>query len=99
MSGLKGAQPPTAWVVSRVCEEFGCLPDAACRLLDDEAYSRLAFTIMDLRAYAATYRRFRTGSKHDTMEDVPARTLDEIHQNDLTITMEQAGVRTTTDNE
>lgn len=44
-------EPPWEWIVSRVCEEFGCLPsDAVRELMDDPA--GLALDVMELRAYA-----------------------------------------------
>jgi hypothetical protein len=45
--------PPLEWVVSRVCEEFGCLPTRALWELEHEP-DGLALTIIKLRAYAAT---------------------------------------------
>jgi len=45
------AKPPFEWVVSRICEEFHCLPTAAlAELLDDPA--GMAIEILELRAYA-----------------------------------------------
>lgn len=52
---LSGAldEPPHEWVVSRVCEEFGCLPSHAVRELED-GDADLVFTILEMRAYART---------------------------------------------
>lgn len=44
--------PPERWVISRVCEEFGCLPSQAIREL--ERNEDLVFEIIELRAYAST---------------------------------------------
>lgn len=46
-----GPEPPEEWVISRICEEFDCLPSEAVRELDD-ADADLLLTIMDMRAYA-----------------------------------------------
>jgi hypothetical protein len=42
--------PPTPWIVSRVCEEFGCAPSVALEEL--ERNEALVFDVMELRAYA-----------------------------------------------
>ena len=43
--------PPLEWTISRVCEEFHCLPSEAAReIMEDPA--QMAFDIMELRAYA-----------------------------------------------
>ena len=43
--------PPWEWVVSRVCEEFHCLPSQAVRELMNDP-SQMALDIIDLRSYA-----------------------------------------------
>ncbi len=45
------AKPPFEWVVSRICEEFHCLPTAAINELFDDP-SGMAIEILELRAYA-----------------------------------------------
>jgi hypothetical protein len=45
------AKPPWEWVVSRICEEFHCLPTAAVNELFDDP-SGMAIDILELRAYA-----------------------------------------------
>jgi len=42
---------PFEWMVSRVCDEFGCLPSAAYRELMNDP-SGMALDIMRLRNYA-----------------------------------------------
>lgn len=44
---------PFEWMVSRVCEEFGCLPSAAVREIKDDP-NGTAMEIMRLRHYART---------------------------------------------
>jgi hypothetical protein len=53
--------------VSRVCEEFGCVPSVAVReLLDDP--ERRALSILELRTYARTKAAIEAAQKP---EDVP----------------------------
>ena len=42
---------PYEWLVSRVCEEFNCLPSAAIREIMDDPCG-MALKIMNLRHYA-----------------------------------------------
>lgn len=42
---------PFEWLVSRVCEEFGCLPSQAVKELMDDPL-QMATEIMSLRSYA-----------------------------------------------
>jgi hypothetical protein len=44
-------KPPFEWVVSRICEEFHCLPTAAVNELFDDP-GGMAIEILELRAYA-----------------------------------------------
>lgn len=44
--------PPDVWLISRVCDEFHCLPSAAIRELN--RCESLVFEMLDLRAYART---------------------------------------------
>jgi hypothetical protein len=53
LDGATGVQPPFEWIVSRVCEEFDCLPSQAMRELE-LGDADLVFDILDLRAYART---------------------------------------------
>lgn len=50
LDGDPDAQPPEQWVISRICEEFGCLPSQAVRELGDHD-ATLVFDILDMRAY------------------------------------------------
>lgn len=76
---------PEEWVISRICEEFNCLPNAAVQaILEDEG--GLLFKIMDLRAYA------RAKDVYDTtpMEKRPKNaTIEKVSE----ITMEIAKER------
>ena len=75
---MEGAQAPEQWLVSRVCEEFGCLPSEAIVEIE-EGPTQLVLDIMELRAYAnakqvvdqvyeAAKRAAQTGGE---MPDVP----------------------------
>jgi hypothetical protein len=52
---VEGAQAPEQWLVSRVCEEFGCLPSEALVEIE-EGPTQLVLDIMELRAYAGAKR-------------------------------------------
>jgi len=43
------------WLISRICEEFHCLPSQAIREWDDDAYG-LALDVIELRGYARAKR-------------------------------------------
>lgn len=49
--------PPALWLVSQVCEEFGCLPSQAVRELEGDP-ERMVIKIMTLRAYVRTLAAF-----------------------------------------
>lgn len=65
--------PPDAWVIGQVCEAFHCVPSVAERELDQHA--DLVFDILDLRAYAHAYHRYRgmsgltKGAQRELMRD------------------------------
>lgn len=46
------------WIVSRICEEFACLPHVAERLLLDDP-TDTAIRIMELRNYAAAFKSYQ----------------------------------------
>jgi len=50
--------------VSRVCEEFGCVPSVAARELTEDP-ERRAVAIMELRAYARTKAAIDAAQKPD----------------------------------
>jgi len=52
---VEGAQAPEQWLISRVCEEFGCLPSEAVVEIE-EGPTQLVLDIMELRAYANAKR-------------------------------------------
>jgi hypothetical protein len=49
LDGNGGA--PDEWIISRVCEEFHCLPSEAIEAIEDDV-GGLLFTIIELRSYA-----------------------------------------------
>lgn len=64
---------PYEWVISRVCEEFHCLPSQAVReLMNDPA--NLALDIMEFRAYARAKELLDNAKRP---EDVPNSPLIE----------------------
>lgn len=59
-------EPPFEWVVSRICEEFGCLPSEALRELLDEPRG-MALDIIELRAYARTKAQMDEAKRPEDM--------------------------------
>ena len=51
MEGGETTDLPFEWMISRVCEEFNCLPSAALKeIMNDPA--QMAIDIIELRAYS-----------------------------------------------
>lgn len=48
---MEGHWPPEEWLISRICEEFGCLPSQAVEEFEDGP-TQLVLDVMTLRAYA-----------------------------------------------
>lgn len=68
------------WLLSRVCEEFHCLPDEGERLVMDDPAHR-AIDIIELRAYAQAKAAFDgVGGKLDQLEQSPL--MDLVIQHD-----------------
>lgn len=63
LEGEEDGAAPEAWLISRLCEEFGCRPSEA---LDEPA--GLTLEIMELRAYARAKAELEAAQKE---EDVP----------------------------
>lgn len=63
LEGEEDGAAPEAWLISRLCEEFGCRPSEA---LDEPA--ALTLEIMELRAYARAKAELEAAQKE---EDVP----------------------------
>lgn len=55
--------PPDEWLISRVCEEFHCLPSDAQRELDQD--TGLVWTILRLRSLAAAKRELDTAAEQN----------------------------------
>lgn len=67
-------EPPFEWIVSRICEEFSCLPSEALReLLDDP--NNMALDIIELRAYARTKQQIDDARKQEDMPSGPLADL------------------------
>ena len=56
------------WIVSQVCNAFGCLPDDARKALDDD-YNGSIFQILDLRALADAKSRLERADPKDPPTD------------------------------
>jgi hypothetical protein len=82
LSGLEGAEPPEAWIISRICEEFGCLPSEAVNELEVDVRKHL-FVIMKLRAYAAAKHRLDNMKPGEKLDGVPL--IDTVLKNDVAI--------------
>ena len=48
---------PDEWIIGRVCEAYGCLPEAAIEAIENDV-GGLIFTIMELRSYAETKHEY-----------------------------------------
>ena len=59
-----------SWLISRVCEEFGCTPSQAWRELHDANPAGWVGQIIEARAYAAT-RRYVETTKDDIDDSDP----------------------------
>ena len=63
--------PPQEWIISRVCEEFGCLPDAARRAMEQDSGGSI-FQIMDYRSLANAKTRLDSADAKNTPTDKSA---------------------------
>ena len=52
---MEGGDLPEEWLISRICEEFGCLPSQAVEELY-EGPTQLVLDIIEIRAYAQAKR-------------------------------------------
>ena len=70
MEGKESNIPtPFEWLVSRVCEEFHCLPSQAVdELLDND---RIVLDIMGLRAYARAKEAIDSAKRPEDVPDSP----------------------------
>lgn len=85
---MEGSSPPEGWIVSRICEEFHCLPSQAIAELKID-YRRLVFDILKMRAYAAAKSRFDNMKKGDNLDDVPM--IEQVIENEVAIIKESNG--------
>ena len=63
-------EPPDEWVISRICEEFGCLPSQAVRELD-LMDADLVFTILEMRSYAHAKATVESAKKQSDLKMTP----------------------------
>lgn len=71
LDGEPGAQPPDAWVISRICEEFHCLPSQARRELAEHD-GDLVFDILSLRSYVRAKQRVDDATSEMDVPKTPA---------------------------
>lgn len=67
----ESVEPPEEWVISRMCEEFDCLPSAAVRELD-EGDIDLIRTILEMRSYAHAKGQVDRATKQSDLKMTPA---------------------------
>ena len=68
--------------MSRICDEFGCLPSEAVRELETDTRQQI-FRIMRMRAYANAKHRLDTMKAGDNLDNVPM--IEEVLKNDVAI--------------
>ena len=68
--------------MSRICEEFGCLPSEAVRELENDVRKHL-FQIMQMRTYAAAKNRLDNMKAGENLDDVPM--IDTVLKTDVAI--------------
>lgn len=64
-------EPPDEWVISRICEEFTCLPSHAVRELDHGDVD-LLITVMEMRAYARAKQELESAQRQSDVKQTPA---------------------------
>ena len=64
--------------MSRVCEEFGCLPDAARRAIEND-YNGSLFKIIDMRGLANAKTRIDGAAKGEVPTDRTAQRYLRLH--------------------
>ena len=62
--------PPFQWLISRICEEFHCLPSEALTELLDEPRG-MALDILELRAYARAKEAMDNAKRKEDIPDSP----------------------------
>ena len=71
----ENVDPPIEWTISRVCEEFHCLPTEAMQEIMNDP-SHMAFDVMELRAYASAKEALDNAKRP---EDVPkSKAVDRV---------------------
>ena len=78
------------WLISRVCEEFTCLPDAARQALEDDCNGSI-FQMMDYRSLANAKTRIDSARKGDHPTDPAAERYTRIQ---MELVGRQLGVTT-----
>jgi hypothetical protein len=81
---------PWEWVISRVCEEFHCLPSQAVRELEQDP-DRLALNILSLRDYARAKRVYDSTTDSSKLPESPV--MSEVMVNDFALHRERLARR------
>lgn len=79
-------EPPDEWVVSCVCEAFGCLPSEALREIV-EGPAELIWRILELRAFA------RGKEEADHARRDPKATIEEGPMRELVLKVQAMAIR------
>ena len=83
------------WVISRVCEEFDCLPDQAREALENDTNGSI-FQILELRALANAKSRIDDAGKGDVPTDRVAQRYLQLH---LGLVGDEMGISTDKESE
>lgn len=70
MEGNPNVPIPFEWIISRICEEFHCLPSQAEKELFDDP-KQMALDILELRAYARAKEMLDNAKRPEEVPDSP----------------------------
>lgn len=80
-------EPPAEWLISRVCEEFRCLPSVALRELEEHDADLVA-SVMALRSYAAAKQHVDSSPAKKELLMTPA--IRQVFEIEIAIMAEDA---------
>lgn len=91
LCGDVAEEVPYAWYVSRICEEFGCLPSEAEAEIerDNERDDPLLPDILDLRQYAACKRTLDEHERLNKAIDDPTPLMKQVYLDELHLMRER----------
>lgn len=82
-------QVPYEWIVSRVCEEFRCVPSIALEEIENDV-DGLLFKIIELRNYAKAKTEYEEGLKESDLSKRPSGPLiEKVQENVFDIAREK----------